>query len=207
MAVRSRKNYIKAILGGAIVLTSSFSIPKHLLAQSPSKPSQSQPKIKQLPQKAQLTSPQKQLLKSLKIKVAVPSYIPVGFELEKVFVEVSRHSGVGGTGYTILYSRYDNNSNKDFCFAIESTNGGIGDLPEGIRSFPINSPVFGKTTLEYGQYGDAKKPTFLSSWLGEEKGPFYRFVGVGLVPGTSNCNNISTQEAIRVTQSLRYQGL
>ena len=128
--------------------------------------------------------------------MAIPSYIPKGFELEKVLVKVERNTEFGGVGYTLFYRRYDSNSNKDFCFAIESTNGGIGDLPSGTRSFPINSPVFGKTTLEYGKYGQAEKPTLLSNWLGGEKGRFYRFAGVGIISSTSNCNNINTQEAI-----------
>ncbi|MBW4420953.1 MAG: hypothetical protein KME13_17235 [Myxacorys californica WJT36-NPBG1] len=159
----------------------------------------------QIPVEAQLTSHQKQLLKAVGLKIAVPTYVPRGFTLDKVVAQVDRQSRIGGMGYTVFYRRYDSDSNKDFCFAIEATNGGIGDLPEGSRSFPINSPTFGKSSLEYGKYGGAKSPTYLSSWLGEEKGPFYRFVGAGVLPGLSTCSNISAQEAIRVTQSLRYQ--
>ena len=165
---------------------------------------QSRTEAKPLPSETILSSQQLRLLKTTLIKGATPTYVPTGFKLEKVQVEADRDTRVGGISYTIFYRRYDIGSNKDLCFAIEATNGGIGDLPEGIQSFPVNSPIFGKTTLEYGKYGQAKNPTFLSSWLGEERGPFYRFAGAGIIPGFLNCTNISAQEAIRVTESLRY---
>ena len=165
---------------------------------------QSRTEAKPLPAEATLSPKQLLLLRATEIKIATPTYIPVGFKLEKVQVEANRNTRVGGTNYTIFYRRYDTGSNKDLCFAIEATNGGIGDLPEGIQSFPVNSPIFGKTTLEYGRYGQAESSTFLSSWLGEKRGPFYRFVGAGVIPGFLNCTNLTTQEATRVTESLRY---
>ncbi len=203
MERKFQRNQVGAILSCAIVLTASFFLSEHLLAQPKSKTVQRLSKIEQLPEESKLSPYQKQLLKSLGIRIAVPGYVPHGFKLEKVLAEVDRDARSGGIGYTILYRKYDSNSNKDFCFAIEATNGGIGDLPEGVRSFPVNSPTFGKTTLEYGSYGEAGKSTFLSNWLGEENGPFYHFAGAGVVPETSNCSNISVQEAIRVTESLQ----
>jgi hypothetical protein len=158
----------------------------------------------QLSPDAQLNPDQLRLLRALGLKIAVPTYVPPGFKLEKVQAEVERNTRFGGVGYTLFYRRYDANSSKDFCFAIEATNGGIGDLPEGSRSYPINSPVFGKTTLEYGKYGQASNPTFLSNWLGETNGPFYHFVGAEVIPGLVRCSNVSVQEAVRVTESLRY---
>jgi hypothetical protein len=162
-------------------------------------------KTDQIPLEAQLTQHHKQLLNALGLRVAFPTYVPRGFTLEKIIAEVDQQSRIGGISYIIFYRLYDNNSNKDFCFAIEAINGGIGDIPEGSRSFPINSPAFGKSSLEYGKYGQAKSITYLSNWLGEEKGPFYRFVGAGVIPGLSTCSNISSQDAIRVTESLKYQ--
>jgi hypothetical protein len=162
-------------------------------------------RTEQSPIEVQLTPHHKQLLNAAGLRIVVPTYVPREFTLDKVVVEVDRQFRIGGISYVIFYRRYDSDSNKDFCFAVEATNGGIGDLPEGIRSYPINSPTFGKSSLEYGEYGQAKSPTYLSSWLGEEKGPFYRFVGAGVLPGLSTCSNISAQEAIRVTESLRYQ--
>jgi len=158
-----------------------------------------------IPVETQLTLQQIKLLKAVGLRIAVPTYVPREFTLDKVVAEIDQQSTIGGIGYTIFYRRFDSKSNKDFCFAIEATNGGIGDIPDGSRSFPINSPTLGKSSLEYGEYGQTKSPTFLSNWLGEEKGPFYRFVGAGVLPDLSKCSNISAQDAIRVTESLRYQ--
>ncbi|MHC5833418.1 MAG: hypothetical protein ACYT04_99870, partial [Nostoc sp.] len=83
--------------------------------------------------------------------------------------------------YLIVYQ----NLSADKCFAIESVSGGIGDLPSGSRSYPINSPIFGKSTLEQGLYGNAKQPTLLSQWWGKQNGPVYRFVGTGVMPELS----------------------
>ena len=64
--------------------------------------------------------------------------------------------------------------------------------------------IFGKSVLEQGLYGNAKQPTLLSQWLGEQNGPFYRFVGTGVIPELSNCSNVTPQEAVKVSQSIRY---
>lgn len=158
----------------------------------------------QLSSEAQLSQAQVRLLESLGLRIVIPSYVPPGFKLEKVEAELDHSSTVGGISYRIIYRKYETGSGKDFCFAIEATNGGIGDLPSGERSFPVNSSVLGKSTLEYGSYGQASNPTLLGNWLGPENGPFYRFVGAGVLPTLSRCDNISSQEAVRVTESLQY---
>ncbi|MGB8703340.1 MAG: hypothetical protein WCD18_28315 [Thermosynechococcaceae cyanobacterium] len=152
----------------------------------------------------QLNPHQIQLLQALGLRIAVPTYMPRGFTLEKVLAEIDRQSRIGGISYTLFYRRYDSDTNQDFCFAIEATNGGIGDIPTGSRSYPINASNFGKSSLEYGVYGRAKGATYLSNWLGTASGPFYRFVGAGIIPEGSNCTNMSVQESIRVTESLQY---
>lgn len=157
------------------------------------------------PMDTQLTPQQQQLLEASGLSIALPAYIPAGFTLDKVLAEVNRQARVGGISYTLIYRHYDSEANQALCFAIEATNGGIGGIPEGLESFEISSPVFGESTLEYGTYGQAQRPTYLSNWLGEETGPFYRFVGSEVLPGLSRCSNISAQEAVRVTESLEYQ--
>jgi hypothetical protein len=158
----------------------------------------------QLSPEAQLTSTQIELLKSLGLRIVVPGYVPPKFKLQKVEAELDRNPIGDGISYRIIYQKYDTDSEKDFCFAIEATNGGIGDLPNGERSYPINSLVLGKSTLEYGLYGHASKPTLLGNWLGPENGPFYRFVGTDVLLGLPQCDNISPQEAVRVSESLHY---
>ena len=164
----------------------------------------SQPNKVARSEEIQLSKAQIQLLKALGLRIAVPSYVPLGFKLEKVEAELEQNIRVGGISYRIIYKKYEPDSRKTFCFAIEATNGGIGDLPMGKRSYPVHSPVLGKSSLEYGIYGNASKTTFLGNWLGSNKGPFYRFVGADVVSSLSRCNNISFQEAVRISESLHY---
>lgn len=195
--IKLRKCLVVLILMGICPILNTFLV-DHVSYAQPT------PKKTQLPPETQLNPDQHRLLRALGLKIAMPTYVPPGFKLEKVQAEVERNTRIGGIGYTLIYRHYDVDSTKDFCFAIEATNGGIGDLPVGGRSYPINSPVFGKATLEYGEYGQASTPTFLSNWLGETNGPFYHFVGAEVIPGLARCNNVSVQEAVRVTESLQY---
>lgn len=156
------------------------------------------PSVLAAPAEAKLTPAQIQQLRSLGIEIAVPTYIPNRFRVDKVKVQpCPPGSRRFCPQYTITY-RGPNNT----CFAIESTGGGIGGVPEGDRTFAINSPLFGDGLLELGKYGQSKTPTLLAQWLGN--GPFYRFTGAGVIPELSRCNNISPQEAVRVTESLQY---
>ncbi|MEH2160341.1 MAG: hypothetical protein V7K38_04680 [Nostoc sp.] len=158
-----------------------------------------QPKPSQINSVIKLTPTQLKILRSLGLKVALPSYVPANFRADKVLVEAGREN-VDSLRYLVVYQ----NLSADKCFAIESASGGIGDLPSGSRSYPINSPIFGKSVLELGLYGNAKQPTLLSQWLGSQNGPFYRFVGTGVVPELSNCSNLTPQEAVKVSQSIEY---
>ena len=157
------------------------------------------------PAASALTPAQQQLLEASGLAIALPTYVPRGFVLEKVITEASRQARVGGVSYALLYRYYDSSTDQDFCFAIEATNGGIGGIPTGEESFAIDSPTFGESTLEYGIYGAAQGPTYISNWLGEETGPFYRFVGADVLPSLSRCENIPAQEAVQVLESLTYQ--
>lgn len=148
---------------------------------------------------AKLTTTQLQVLRSIGLKIALPTYVPANFRLSRALVEAGREN-VQGLRYLVVYENYDG----DRCFAIESASGGIGDLPQGSNSYAINSLLFGKSSLEQGLYGDAKQQTLLSQWLGSQNGPFYRFVGANVTAELSRCNNISPQEAVKVTQSIQY---
>jgi hypothetical protein len=152
---------------------------------------------------AQPTSVQLQILKASGLKVAAPFYVPSGFQLDEIQVNAQRNSRIGGLSYLMIYRKFDRATSQDFCFAIEATNGGIGDLPSGEKSFPVNNSTYGKTTLELGKYGAANSSTLLSSWMGSDRGPFYRFAGAGVNPALNRCRNISPQEAVKVTASIR----
>lgn len=157
---------------------------------------------------AQLSDRQTNQLKSLGTKVAIPSYIPAGFQVASVQVKPCP-SGVRRfcPNYAIIY-RNSNNS----CFAIESTGGGIGDMPSADleQEYAVNNPILGKSALlKYRKNPRLSGPALTGSWMGQ--GPFYRFTGAGsrlfldtAPPELSNCKNISAQEAVRVWESLRY---
>jgi hypothetical protein len=55
-----------------------------------------------------------------------------------------------------------------------------------------------------GDRASSDNLTLLGNWLGAENGLFYRFVGAGILPSLSRCDNISPQEAVRVSESLQY---
>ncbi|MEG5040987.1 MULTISPECIES: hypothetical protein [unclassified Microcoleus] len=162
----------------------------------------------QLLANAQLSDRQTNQLKSLGVKVAIPSYVPAGFKVASVQVKPCP-SGVRRfcPNYAIIYRNPDNS-----CFAIESTGGGIGDMPSaGLeRDYPVNNSILGKgALLKYRKNARLSGPTLIGSWMG--KGPFYRFTGAGsrlfldtAPPELSNCKDISPQEAVRVWESLRY---
>ncbi|MEG4348924.1 hypothetical protein QUA74_04170 [Microcoleus sp. LAD1_D3] len=162
----------------------------------------------QLLANAQLSDRQTNQLKSLGVKVAIPSYVPAGFKVASVQVKPCP-SGVRRfcPNYAIIY-RNPNNS----CFAIESTGGGIGDMPSADleRDYPVNNSILGKgAVLKYRKNDRLSGPTLIGTWMG--KGPFYRFTGAGsrlfldtAPPELSNCKDISPQEAVRVWESLRY---
>ncbi len=141
----------------------------------------------------QFTSEQIRDLKSLGIKIAVPSYVPEGFRVDQVQAVKDQW----GSSYIIIY-RAPNNS----CFAIEAASGGIGDvIPDDPNEpgIPINSSVLGRARLY-------TKP-LVSSWLSEEPGepPVYGFRGE-MVSGDRNCiaRNISPPEAVKIIESLQY---
>lgn len=186
----------------------SITIITAILAASIQSVTAQRPNQGQVLANAQLSEKQTNQLKSLGVKVAIPSYIPPGFQVASVQVKPCP-SGVRRfcPDYAIIY-RNSNNS----CFAIESTGGGIGDMPSADleRSYPVNNSILGKSAvLKYRKNDRLSDPTLIGSWMGE--GPFYRFTGAGsrlflrtVAPELSNCSDISSQEAVRVSESLGY---
>lgn len=99
-------------------------------------------------------------MRSLGLKIALPSYVPTNFHADKVIVSAGREN-VDSLRYLIVYQNFS----ADKCFAIESVSGGIGDLSAGSRSYPLNSPIFGKSALEQGLYGNSPFRSWDSYWL------------------------------------------
>ncbi|WP_017719151.1 hypothetical protein [Kamptonema formosum] len=152
----------------------------------------------------QLSPAQVQLLQSLGLRIAVPTYIPPGFEIKIVRAEILPGSAGGAPRYIIFY-RDSNNS----CFAIEAIGGG-GRNPELESSLPVSSRFFGSSyKLNYGKSAKAanSRSYMFSDWM-EKDGNFYRnaCTSEGVPPASSKsaCKNISPEEAVRVTESLEY---
>ena len=147
-----------------------------------------------------LTATQIQQLNSLRVKIAVPTYTPPGFQVTSILIQPCPDRATRcrfGPQYTITYQGPNNS-----CFAIEAVGGGIGGVDLASK-LPVNSPVFGKSFLNYGTGPGNSSPTMFSDWL---QGPelFYRFAGEGATDKLANCRNINPQEAVTVTESLRY---
>ncbi|HEY9813974.1 MAG TPA: hypothetical protein V6D31_10650 [Candidatus Sericytochromatia bacterium] len=155
---------------------------------------------------ARFSPKQIQILKSVGMKIAVPTYIPLGFKIESL----SNNSDKYYKGYTVIYKRNDNS-----CFSIEAITGGIGGEPDLEHTLPYNSPLFGKGTLNYGKYTDIylRKQFPLSQmttgWM-EPKNfqAFYRFNGANWYSSDKakpKCNkDIPPTEAVKIINSLQY---
>jgi hypothetical protein len=143
-----------------------------------------------------LNATQVSTLRSLGIKISVPSAVPAGFHVEKVSVTpcpVSAHRSATGTcrfgpAYAIVYRNGD-----DDCFAIEATGGGIGGV-SFTYAFDVPTSSFGTLTVQFGEFTSARpqKPSseqiasrqhgLFTDWAGG--GPFYRVIGADWVRST-----------------------
>lgn len=178
------------------------------------------------PHPSQLTLHQQAKLKSLGIKIAVPSYVPAGFSVAKVEVEPCPadfpRSKTGtcrfGPAYGIIYR-----NNQNTCFAIEETGGGIGG-PAYDYGFPVTTTLFGETFIQFGQNSDQPKlpspqqlvvpqQNLFMDWGGT--GPFYRLIGADFIRTTyygervnqpvSQCRrDITPETAAKIVRSLTW---
>ena len=147
-----------------------------------------------------LTPAQIQKLNLLGLRIAVPTYLPRGFQASSVEIKPGR--GPGRPGYTISYRGPGNT-----CFTINSGRGGLGGPSmEGYQTFPINALFPGRGTMYYGRSVDSSKdssPSLFSLPIEARDGRWYAFQGAGSREQLG-CKNISPQEAVRVIESLQY---
>jgi len=154
----------------------------------------------------QFSPEQIQQLRGVGIKIAVPTYIPQGFQVGSVRNTSDAHY----KGYKILYRRADNT-----CFSIEAITGGIGDDPELEHYLSYRSQLFGDGKLGYGKYTDSNlrqefpQEEMTTGWMPADNfHTFYRFNGANWENANqvkAQCNkDITTTEAIRVIESLNY---
>jgi hypothetical protein len=182
------------------------------------------------PQLNGMTNAQQETLKSLGIKVVVPSYAP-GFQVAKVMAQCPlKRSRTGdchfGPRYGIIY-----HSPKNACFAIEGASGGRGDV-DGEYKVPVTSKLFGATMLWFsttfppnGSSPDYRTPSLaqlqtlqfylITSWMSASpsSGPTYLLRSGAKVFSnsrdsdsyTSGCKiGITPQEAVQIIKSLEW---
>lgn len=139
-----------------------------------------------------------EVLQTLEMPIAIPTYMPDYMTFEQLELELDDW---GSVTYRIVYEGLNEESFEFLCVAIEGTNDGIGDLPDGDRSYGIENEVYGSTTLENGLYGESVIPILVSNWLGRGNA-YYRFVGGSFYNSYSGCNDVAVDEAIAITESL-----
>lgn len=154
-----------------------------------------------------LSDTQRTTLEGLDIPVVLPSYVPEGFEVDAVRTAIRPT----GAQYDILYTNAQNQ-----CFAIEATSDRVEDAADSQYRIPVQPKTIG-TNKEYGlNFGKVRNTdstknlpasALYTDWIGNGS-PYYRLVGAGLVnqtyAGKSNCQDIATEEAVRVAESLTY---
>lgn len=134
--------------------------------------------------------------KGIEFKVIVPTYIPAGFQIEKI--ETADRAGkIGDPHYQITYR-----NSRNACFSIYASSGGWGSGPGGQQSFEVNSPALGKVLLGYTEFQRAtRKPSISFDEAPIIKGKQgYSFNS----PGDTNCEVINIQEAIKIANSFEY---
>ncbi|HEX4951260.1 MAG TPA: hypothetical protein VFZ34_31675 [Blastocatellia bacterium] len=143
-------------------------------------------------QSAQLTEARKTKLFKLKTAIAVPTYIPAGFQLEDVTTE-TEPSAPGVCSYFLKYGK-----GKGEQFVVQAANDGIGsvDMKKEIKG---RNPYF-EGTIVVGL--DEDKSVF-AEWIGSKKP--YQPKGTKYQMFCSlTTAALSRQEALKVMQSLRY---
>lgn len=138
---------------------------------------------------AALNDKQVDKLLALRIPVAVPTYIPAGFQIDEVVVEKDQYT----TGYTLTYK-----NSRGASFAIQSINDGIGSV-ETTRTIKGKNPFF-NNGLEIG-YQIEDKTSIWGEWIesrpqstGSKKIQYYSLTAA----------KISLAEAMKIMKSLRY---
>jgi len=144
---------------------------------------------------AQLSDKDKASLHKLKTAIAVPTYIPTGFQLEEVGTH-TEPSAPGVCSYNLTYSKGKGKSAARF--TIQAANDGIGsvDMRKEIKG---RNPYF-EGTIVVGL--DEDKSVF-AEWIGSKrpyqpKGTKYQMFY------SLTTSSLSRQEVLKIMQSLRY---
>lgn len=168
---------------------------------------------------ALLTANQSQSLKALGIAIAVPTYVPKGFEVSEITTQFcrsyqSRDAKLGCKsvrGYQVLYRNL-----AGACFAVyghftAGIGGGAGEF-----AFPVKTALLGETAIGFGKSNyDEKKPSDqqlnspqpnLSSFPAYKPGTSIVY-GMNVVENLNDCGvnqSITPLEFKKILQSLEW---
>ncbi|HLO47333.1 MAG TPA: hypothetical protein VK203_14405 [Nostocaceae cyanobacterium] len=154
---------------------------------------------------AQLRDSQVQELVSLEknnnigrgFKVLLPTYLPLGFRVDKLELNDNNYP----SGYTIVYRNSKNNS----CFRLTGDNGQWGAPPLGYNTVEALSPILGKVILEYTEFDQEVGGSLIKfrdePIMKEQTG--YSFISSPSIAPSCR-NSISPQEAVKIVESFQY---
>ena len=137
----------------------------------------------------------------IEFKVIVPTYIPPGFQMDRLTIEDSR---VHGPSYQIIYRNANN-----FCFSIKGASGEFGGGPTDSEIVEVDSPALGKVIVGYVKFSEVSNQSsiFLTEAPIKKGSQGYLFLSPA-VPylGSSGlkCRTITIQEAVKIVESLQY---
>ena len=162
-----------------------------------------------------LTTEQSLSLKSLGIKIAVPSYVPRGFTVAHVKTAPcpakAQRTATGvcrfGPTYNILYR-----NPQRTCFEISAVGGGLGG-PDPEFVVPVETKLLGSTTLGFGKVpGDGKKPSAKQLTLPQPQiwswpagnSPYYQISTVENRDGCGQNLSLTPLEVKKILQSFTW---
>ena len=160
-----------------------------------------------IPQLPGMTKAQHAALNSLGTKVAVPGYIPKGFQVVNVTTQCPGKTidhCRPGPSYDIVFR-----SPAGTCFVVGGVSGGIGD-GNLEQSVTVKSKLFGPIKIglnnsRYPKRSDANIDPISTEWLTQSirSGPFYQFYSGK--PDPSGCTGkVPFNEAVKIVESLKW---
>ncbi|TVQ21691.1 MAG: hypothetical protein EA367_05440 [Leptolyngbya sp. DLM2.Bin15] len=159
---------------------------------------------------AMLTADDMNILRQAEIPIALPTYIPEGFQVDYVEAFAPNPGPGSGHGYLITYRQPQLSGTEAACFEVEASTGGFGGpVPE--RSQTIDPPAFVQDAshptyqIFWTETGDPEgpfpEPVLFSDWI-EGDGAFYRISS--RMTMRRYCNLLRPETAHQILESFRY---
>lgn len=141
------------------------------------------------------------LYKNAEFRVILPSYIPSGFLVDSLYVNVLKEDEHIIMYYTVTYR-----NSQNLCFIVNGYHGPSGDGPRETKKIEVISPALGKVIIEYTDFDRLNSPAYISMWgFLDEPPSHYYFESTNNTPNNDNCKPIKNlKEAIKIVESLDF---